>query len=127
MHAGLASPSRRRFTRRSQSGISRSRCTGEDEDMHNGRSYTVKVELSTRSPFWQARMYLEGEGGTPRRWSTGVRVGTGAARKESERTALGKAQERASDIAKEEGKQVAAAIDDEHALENVGLSMMAYK
>jgi integrase len=95
--------------------------------MHNGRSYTVKVELSTRSPFWQARMYLEGEGGTPRRWSTGVRVGTGAARKESERTALGKAQERASDIAKEEGKQVAAAIDDEHALENVGLSMMAYK
>jgi hypothetical protein len=37
------------------------------------RRYTVSVE--ERGKYWRARVYLEGEGGKDRRFSTGVLVG----------------------------------------------------
>ena len=40
--------------------------------------FTVTIHERARSSFWQARIFLAGEGGRERRWSTGIAIGRGA-------------------------------------------------
>lgn len=61
--------------------------------------FTVTLEEKPRSPFWQARIYLAGEGGRERRWSTRIRIGSGADRRQSKRAATRAAEEHAATFA----------------------------
>lgn len=90
--------------------------------MQAGKRYTVSVEERPDSPNWQARMYLEGEDGRPRRWSTGVSVGND--KRVSKRVATQVAEERAAKVAREVFSEV---TDNYYSLEAAGIRMLAAK
>ncbi len=64
-----------------------------------GTRYSVEVYERDGSPYWYARCYLEGQGGSDVRWSTKVPIGK--RKKESERAARRVAEERAEHLAAE--------------------------
>lgn len=86
--------------------------------------FTVQIHERARSPFWQARIYLEGEGGRERRWSTGVAIGRGPGRRQSARVAQRKAEEHAAALAAE---AVEAPGDSAAAIGEVAKRMIAAK
>lgn len=61
--------------------------------------YSVSVYTRSGSPYWWARCYLAGEGDTPRRWSTGVRLDDHGGRRGSRRVATQRAEEHAARLA----------------------------
>jgi integrase len=90
--------------------------------MQHGRRHTVTVEERSDSRYWQARMYLEGEGGSARRWSTGVVVGND--KRVSQREAARVAEKRAAEIARE---VFGAEVDSRYALDAVAERMLKKK
>ena len=62
------------------------------------KDYTVKLYQRAGSPFWQACIYLGGEEGRQRWWSTKISVERGAGRKESRRVAQRAAEEYAASL-----------------------------
>lgn len=85
------------------------------------RRYTVTVE--PRGGRWQARVYLEGEGGTSRRFATGVLIG--ADKWVSKREATRVAEERAAHLAREASLSVV--VDDDTSIDAVAERMLAQK
>jgi integrase len=84
------------------------------------RRYTVSVE--PRGKFWYGRVYLEGEGGKGRKFSTGVLIGSD--RRVSKREATRVAEGRADNIARQASLPVAT---DDHALDSVAERMLRHK
>lgn len=87
------------------------------------RSYSVNVE--PRGGFWQARVYLEGEGGKSRRFSTGVPLGDNRAL--SKRAAKNAAEERAKELAREAPLVKGTLRGGKNSLEAVAKRMIAQK
>src|SRR6185295_4620737 len=94
-----------------------------DATVQTRKRYTVEVEERTDSRFWQARLYLEGEGGRDRRWSTRVPIGTD--KRVSKREATRVAEERAEQIAREVFREVAEASAT--SIDSVGERLLAAK
>lgn len=87
------------------------------------RSYTISVE--PRGDRWQARVYLEGEGGKSRRFSTGVLVGDN--RTLSKRAAKNAAEERAKELAREVPLVKGTVRGGKNSVEAVAKRMIAQK
>lgn len=87
----------------------------------SGGGYSVKIGKRAGNPFWWATVYLAGEGGRRRRFSTGVTI----AGKESKRDAERVARERADALAAEVAEPVAAA--PKTSLGEVATRMLAAK
>lgn len=80
-----------------------------------------------RTPFWQARIYIAGEGGRERRWSTGIRIADGPERRASERLARREAEERAGALAAELAAEPAPVPENPAALKLVARRMLEAK
>lgn len=90
--------------------------------MQARKRYTVSVEERSDSPCWQARMYLEGDHGKAKRWSTGVPIGKD--RRVSKRLATQAAEIRADAIAREAFSEV---TDAHYTVHHVGGRMLLAK
>lgn len=73
--------------------------------------FTLTVQQLDRSPFWQARIFLAGEGGRERWWSTRIRIEHGDGRRRSKAEAERVAERHAADLADQLGTARAVATD----------------
>lgn len=85
--------------------------------------YSFTVHRRKGSPYWQGRIYLEGEGGADRRFSTGIEIGERW--RESKREAEIVAGERAAALAS--SAQVAVAEASSNSISAVGERMLRQK